>query len=1684
MKLAGYTVQEVIYAFADTVVARAQSDAGDQVVLKYQNNSQPSADLNARWQHEYAVLQSIQSKWVIRPIGLKQVDYALLLVLEDFGTCNLAHLSGLKVDLADRIALAIQLSEALSSVHEHRLIHGDISSKNVLVDSVGLRLKLCDFGLSTRLDHEQKPGTDSILRGTLEYMSPEQTGRTNLDVDYRSDFYSLGITLYELFCGRTPFQSNDPMTLLHAQIAITPTPLHILDSAFPETLSKIVQKLLSKSPDDRYQSSFGLYTDLTECAQQWHRCRRIEPMLLARADIPERFCIANKLYGREAETTTIITAFERVSTGRAELQLISGYSGIGKTALVSELHRPIIARRGYFVRGKCDQYSRNQPYSALIQAFQQLLRQLAAEGEHRRSYWRTELLAALGENAAAVNDIIPGLALIIGAPAPLPVLPAAENENRFHIAFSQFVKALSSRVHPLVVFLDDLQWADASTLKLIEHLVRVDAQLCTLIIGAYRDNEVDDTHPLRLAIHAMERAQLPLTHLCLRDLSFFEVSELIADTLHSTPAEVSTLAALCLEKTQGNPFFLGQFLRALEQNGEVHYVRSEGSWRWDIGQIRLRGMTDNVVELMLEKLRTLHADTQKLLTLAAHLGDSFDMRQLMAVGGFDAQKTAGVLWPALRAGMVLPINEGYKFSQTPEQLETARYRFLHDRVQQAAYSLTVKSERKALQLRSGRLLLANSTKAELEVRLFTILELLNQAIDLIDEPLERARLLELNVRGGLWAKSNSAFTAASRLLNCAQSLLPEDAWARQPEQTLVLYKGLAEAEYLSGNFAAAERLYPQAIAGADSAIAKATLFLVQVDQYHIQARFIESYEVLLLALKLFGRSFPADEAQSAALFPADFALTEQLLEPFSDAQLLAVAEMTEPKFLIEMRIYSALSHATYQSGRFNAFVLDGCRMVQAILRHGQSDLSCIGYAAFVTAMSAMGRPYTQCYRMGKLALTLAEQRENKHYRINIYQYFPAFYQHWGEPLANTFAYMDKGFEIGQTGINPLSTGYCALLRSVNKFVQGVALDELALECERGLKFLQISHQPNTENMLHYGVLLPVQALRGKSLQPLYSEKVSVDGASFDAEQHSATEFFNGDYQSPSIVLAFYSAAMIRHAYLFSERAQWQQFAANLAMIKACLPDSPTWTEASFYVALGLFREEFADAEQREANCRAAHVHLEHFNVWAEGCEENYRHKYLLLAAEDARIRGDDKAAMDLYARAIDSAKDADYPACEALANELYACFWLAQNQRQLASNFIREAHFHYRRWGALAKCQHIEQLWPKITFRLVEHRQTPGNTTATFRNVSEQTGLLDLQSLLKANQLIAKEIQLDSLLQKMLEVLLENAGAELGAIILDDDDQLIVEAAGGVIEGRRVHCERISKRLVDYTNNGQPLLPSTIIEYVRLTRAALVLNSPAADERFSNSLYLRLHQPKSVICLPVVTQGKLVALVYLENNQLDNAFTAKQQMTLELLSGQAAISLVNARLYESLEQKVLQRTEELRQMSLKDGLTGIANRRAFDERLSFEWRRSLRSGEPISLLMVDIDHFKQYNDHYGHLEGDYCITAVAQSLQGVVSRAADLVARYGGEEFAILLPETSSDEAKRVAEISLRNLAARAIPHANSSVSEHVSLSVGICTLIVTPDAQAATLISQADQALYHAKRHGRAQYCHFSDLE
>ncbi|MFO1380781.1 MAG: diguanylate cyclase [Chitinivorax sp.] len=1602
---------------------------------------------------------------MIRSFGLRQAGNIHVLVLEYFTSTNLAQLPALRpLSLADKLGIALQLTAALSDVHACQLIHCDIAAKNVLIDPHTLRLKLCDFGLSSRLDHLHKAGDERHLRGTLEYISPEQTGRTSLEADYRSDFYSLGVVLYELFLGAKPFTADEPLALLHAHIASMPTPLQLADAGIPQTISDMVQKLLAKNPDQRYQSSRGLQADLQKCLEQWVRQQRIEPFTLAQADVPERFCIPNKLYGREAECGAILAAFARASQGSAELLLVAGYSGIGKSALVNELHQPIVARDGYFIRGKCDQFSRNQPYSGLLQAFQPLLRQLLSESPQRLAQSQQRLHAALGENAAVLCGILPDLALLTGEPEPLQPLPAAEMENRFHIAFTRLVDAIATPQQPLVLFLDDLQWADLSTLKLLEKQVLNDAARSLLIIGAYRDNEVDDSHPLSGTLAAIERNGGRIGRLQLSNLTFQHLQQLIADTLRSSSGEVAPLAALCWDKTQGNPFFLKQFLTDLHAHGDIGYQRTRGVWQWNIERIRQRDITDNVVELMLARLQRLDTASRLLLAQAAYLGGNFDMQQLALAGQQPLQQCAETLWPALRDGLIVPLNEEYKFVHTPEKLAQARYRFLHDRVQQAAHSLTPEAQRAQLQLRIGRLLLAHTPPAQLEGRLFSILEQLNPAIDLIDSAAERAQVLALNLRAGIKAKEASALPTAVTLLRHAHKLLADDAWQAEPQQTLTLYKELAEAEYLAGDFAAAEALYPQALQDCPDALAQVTIGLVQAQQYLIQGRFHAALPVLHRALALLDESFPATDAEAAQLFPQLFQQTEQLLARYSQAQRLNAAEMQQPQYLLTMRIFFALSYATYQTGQFSAFVVNACKMVQTTLRHGQCDLSCIGYVAYVTAMSVSGQPYGACYRMGRLAQILAEQRPNKYYRLTIYQYFSAFYQHWGEPLQNSFVYLDRGLDWGREGINPLSAGYCALLGSVNRFVHGTNLADLEQECRDGLKFLQQSHQPNTEDMLRHGVLQPLLALQGKTLGPL----------SFDSADTSSTQFFNGDYRTPSIHLALHSAAMLRHACLLDDCDLWQRYAASLPLIAQCLPDSPSMVDACFHAALARLRWAGDDAQQLAlaSECR------DRLQRWADDCSDNFRCKYLLLDAEIARLGGDDARAMQHYAQAIDAAVDADQAICAALAHELYARFWLQRQQPQLAGPLIQQAYHHYQLWGASVKCSWLERHWPAVTFRIGASRHTTSARTKSYKKVSEQTDLLDLQSLLKANQLLSEEIQLESLLQKMLEVLLENAGAQQGAIVVAHGDELVVEVTGAMLNGRQTSHTRLGRPLAEVCAGASPLLPEAIIRHVQGTHATLLLNRPAEDERFSRNSYLRQQQPKSVLCLPILMQGKLVALVYLENNLLENAFTARQKKILETLSTQAAISLVNAHMYDSLEEKVRQRTDELRQMSMKDGLTGIANRRAFDERLEAEWRRCARHAQSLSLLMIDIDYFKQYNDHYGHVEGDHCIRAIARTLAQSASRAGDLVARYGGEEFVILLADCDADRARQLAHTCLNMVAELALPHAASAAVGRVSISIGVGSMPAQAGCDAGELLQQADRALYQAKQQGRNRCC------
>ncbi len=1682
MDLSQFEIKSIIYSHEDTVVARANphTEALDisSVIIKYQNTDYPSAELDARWKNEFHILRSINSPWVVKAHSLLQYKNSHMLVLEDFSSTSLGDLIAANtLTLKQKLYIACQLTSAIADVHNLQLIHRDLNPSNILLNPETLELKLCDFALATRLSHKQVNFFNQDLWGKFEYISPEQTGRTNLKVDYRSDFYSLGVTLYELFSGRLPFNSSNPMTLLHSHLARTAEPLENIKHDLPRVISAIINKLMAKSPDNRYQSSYGLQSDLDNCATQWNNTNTIDYFTLAVSDVSMHFNLSTKLYGRDSELSNILATYQRACSVKTEITMVSGYSGVGKSALVNELQKSIIANDGLFVMGKCDQYNRGQPFLVLIEALQQLMQHLLSESATKLNQWRSKLQTTLGNNAAIITELLPDLAFIIGTPPTLTPLPPAEAEMRLNMVFIDFFNVLYSEDHPLVIFLDDLQWVDMPTLNFLERVSESDK--CGLyVIGAFRDNEVDNAHPLNNTLKKIEQANA-LNRINLAPLKLEHVQKLLCNTLHCDFDTVSAIAELSFNKTQGNPFFLNQFLLSIYQKDAINYDHINGKWQWNIEAITKHSMTDNVVDLMIEKFKSLNTETQLLASIASHLGHNFSLRQLSSACKYDTLTTAKILWPLLEAGFILPQDEHYQFTDNESSLLKSHYCFLHDKVQQAAYQLTPVKGREQLLLHIGKHWLENITEEELDANLFTLLHVLNGAVNIINDPAILSKIISLNLRAGLKSKDAATYDIAANYLRKAKALLTKDSWLQAPQQTLNVHKSLIETEFLAGNTTTARTLYLSSIKNSPSNKGKISLILVQASQFQSTGNFPEAIDVLMEGLAILQVSFPKNEEEAEQSLQSTYTKTQALREPFTDSQLINADKMSDEHYLLCMEIHNALAPALYLSGKARSYATNACNMVQITLAHGQCELSSIGYAAYATAMSMMGEKYPVCYRMSKLAKDVSDLWESKYHRATIYQYFASSYQHWCEPIENTYAYQEQVITWGEEGTNLVFAGYCVLFKACNKFIKGENLADLRADIEQGLAFLHKKQQTATVNFVLLGAYQSLLALQRKSLS-----NDSLNSKSFNID-----EYFAGNYHTPSMDTAFYTFAALRYAYLMNDKTLQMQSIKNVDIVCMFLPDSPIMTESLFYQALILLDDiNTTDTPEQEYNQQLTKAEqiCQQLYTWSLDSSKNYQHKYFLIAAEVARIKQQSDSAEELYTKALDCVELANCIHDEALINERYANYWLAMGQSRIATHFIRDAHYLYGRWGAVAKCNQLESRWPQQRFNVIN---TPADDSGKLQTSIQNphidyTQSLDLHSLLIANQHLSEEIYLNSLLEKLMHLLIENAGAQNGAILIHDEGQLQLEIVGKINDSSAgINSQLYNINLDDIEEQSHPLLPDTIIRYTQKTMKTLILDNPSQDPRFFNNTYLHINSPKSVLCLPITGQGKLIAIVYLENNLIEHAFTKKHKDTVELIAAQAAVSLINARHYETLENKVAQRTEELQMLAVKDGLTGIYNRREFDSTLAKEWSRASREYGSLSLMMIDIDHFKAYNDNYGHPEGDACIKLIANALSSVVARKNDFVARYGGEEFVILMTTSEKSVVENLAKRCIEKVKDLAIPHQFSDTAEHITISIGIATIDVLANQQPSILIKQADSALYQSKENGRDQYTYASVL-
>jgi predicted ATPase/GAF domain-containing protein/tRNA A-37 threonylcarbamoyl transferase component Bud32 len=1535
-----YQIIEKIYESANSLVYRGILEPEKQpIILKILKENYPSPSELTRYKQEYEITRSLTTDRVIKVYGLQRYQNSLVMILEDFGGQSLNLLmSKRQFSLEEFLTIAIKTTESLADIHKANIIHKDINPANVVYNQKTGHLKIIDFGIATQLSHEnQKICHINQLEGTLAYIAPEQTGRMNQGIDYRSDFYALGVTFYEVLTHQLPFTTKDPMELVHCHIAQHPKTPHEQISSIPLTLSNIVIKLLAKTPEDRYQSAWGIKADLEKCLEQLKSQGKIYQFSLGSQDIADKFNIPQKLYGREQEIEQLLNTFERVSQGNTEMILVSGYSGIGKSALVHEIHKPITYQRGYFIQGKFDQLQRDIPYAAITQAFQDLIRQLLSEPDIVLQNWRKKILEALGSNGQIIIDVIPELEKVIGKQPAIDQLGATESQNRFNLFFTRFVNVFSQKEHPLTIFLDDLQWADLPSLNLIEKLMTNGDIQYLLIIGAYRDNEVNPTHPLIHTLEQIHKTEAKVNQILLRPLAMSHANQLIADTLHCSQASAQPLAELVVAKTGGNAFFLNQLLQTLYQekllvfHNPSHLDNQEKQgcfWQWDIEQIQNIGITDNVVDLMVRKIAKLDQNTQNLLKLAACIGNDFNLEILAVVNKKSPIITSQQLQPALKEGLILPLSNDYKLpllwsqaeissgteeiapSFIPQYPQIIPYKFLHDRVQQAAYSLIEAEEKKVVHLQIGRLLLKNTATDALEENIFKIVNHLNEGNQLIKKQSEKNQLAQLNLQAGKKAKASTAYKSALKYLQTGINLLGRNSWKKCYQLTWDLQIEILELLYFNQEFDQFEQLSAILLEQAQEVLDKAKVNQLKISYYYTVFKPEQAIDTAMFAVKELGLNISQPSGDIAEKIQQH----QEAIQIFLQANNLADIENLvslpvmndQAQTAIILMLQQTLTAITTTNFPLSIEVL--LTLINLSLKYGNSPpIVCI-YGMYGTLLCSFMQDINSGDKFGKLAIKLLEKFNVRKLEPPVLHIYYGNIWHWKGFLRNPVALQQLiyGFQTSiDTGDNEfasyLAIDYCWL-----KFLSGYNLEEVNEDCHKYSKFIQKTAIAYSQYCIEILQNLVINLLRYDSE---FDDRVMV-GTTLE-EEAGYLKIWEESSSAWLLFFAYFGKTVC--SYICKNYLAAAVTARNAEKYVAAAGSFLTAPQHTFYASLTLlaYAQICDESNQQRELLEQVDKNLENIKIWAEYCPENFQHKYELLAAEKAKIRGQNWQAQELYERAIQGAKKSEFLHEEAIAYERTAEFYLALGRQEIGQLYLRNAHHCYTRWGAIVKVKQLETEYPQLLIGAGQER-TVKSLSTTVSTTGKDRDFLDLATVMKASHALAEEIILSNLLAKLMKIMIENAGAQKGFLLLYSHEQWLIEAIASVDCEDMTILQSLPLDSLDPVRQT-PLLSSAIIHYVARSQESVILHDAGQAGQYTRDPYIVATQPKSILCNPLLNQGKLSGILYLENNLTTGAFTPNRVEVLNILSSQAAISIENSRLYATLEQKVEERTQELTQ---------------------------------------------------------------------------------------------------------------------------------------------------------------------------
>ncbi|MFN6465952.1 MAG: AAA family ATPase [Nostoc sp. DedVER02] len=1488
--LPGFQIVTLLKAGVKAVIYRGiKVKEQCSVIIKGLRPEQCTPNNIEQLKHEYAIAQRLNTTAAVKVYALEMHQGIPYLIMEDFEARSLDQLLDQFQQPISFLKIAIEITSKLAQIHTHQIVHKDIKPQNILVNLETSQVKIADFGIATFIPYQQQMvSSSSRIEGSLPYLSPEQTGRMNRGIDHRSDLYSLGITFYEMLTGQLPFQGQDPLEWVHCHIAQSPPSPKKLNSEIPQMLCDIIIKLLSKVAEQRYQSALGLQFDLEECLKQLETTREIQSFILGKQDISERFQIPQKLYGREQEITKLLQAFERVvSQGKPEIILVSGYAGVGKSTLVKEIHKPIVKERGVFICGKFDQNKRDIPYSTIVQAFKTLVRQILTQPEEQLANWKKRIQTALGNNGKLITDVIPEVELIIGEQPPIPELGPVESQNRFNLVFQNFISVFARKEHPLTVFLDDMQWADSATLNLIQTVIIGSNIQYLCFILAYRDNEVNVVQSFSLMIEKVRNYGTIITEIILTPLNLIYINQLVADTLHSSQGRVEPLAKLIIQKTDGNPFFVNEFLKTLHQENLVVFNLQHRIWQWDIAEIEAQGITDNIVSLIVGRIQKLPFATQEVLKLASCIGNRFDLTVLAVVAEQSIEETANALVEAILRGLIIPIES--------DESTQKNYRFYHDRVQQAAYALIADELKSAVHLTIGRLLLKNTSPEHVNEQIFDLVNQLNLAVNLIIEQREKDQLVQLNLIAGKKAKASTAYTPAKRFFRVATNLLAENAWIEQYEQTFNLFKELAECEFLTGNLEQAEDLFELLFFKAESHVDKSNIYMLQIRLYQVVGRYEEALILGLEALKLFGVTFPEtnEEVQAAIAIEKNQVLINLGNRQVSD--LINAILIQEPNIKTVISLLTTLGAPTYLS-RPDLFPLVVLKAVNYSLKFGNIEDSCFAYSMYAMLLVSIFHDILTGYAFSKMTIQLNEKLHDLKLRGVVLHIHGSHINVWRNHIATDIPFLEQGF-IGCVEAGDVTmANYNGYQGSWQIIQLGFPLAETYKSLE---KYAAFARQSKHETVYQ---TIKLQQMLLMNLRGLTHHNLTLSNDKFN-ESSALSIIVDADFVSGII---FYHIIKLIIFFTYEKYTEAFNHALELSNFPVRTLASLIETDYILYYSLTLTAlYPTVSCQEQEQFSQSLESHQKQLQYWANHCPANFLHKSQLVGAEIARIQGRDLEAMRLYDQSIASAREQGFVQYEALANELNAKFYFEREFELIAKTYLQEAKNAYLRWEAAAKVQHLEESYPQLLPQ--QHVVSNG----TFFSTGEH---LDFLSVVKASQTISSEIVFSRLLKTLIQIVIEQAGAEIGYLLLEHEQNLVIEVEAKV----NSQAEKLNVSRPVFEGEISQLIPQSILNYVQRTQETVILQNASEQNLFSGDDYVIKKQPKSVLCLPIARQSKLLGILYLENNLIPSAFTQEKLSVLEILTVQIAISLENARLYQGLEN-----SQEQLNLALQSGKIGI-----------------------------------------------------------------------------------------------------------------------------------------------------------------